>query len=73
MSQMGSETLIHAFMISNLDQNHSLPPGLLQGSHRTKTRQLVQVCGPRGFNHAESGQCVCLLGELGSGCRLGPD
>lgn len=32
MSQMGSETLIHAFMISNSDDSGSLPPGLLQVS-----------------------------------------
>ena len=38
MLQMGSETLIHTFMISNLDYSHSLPPGLLQVSHWKKKR-----------------------------------
>lgn len=50
MSPMGSETLIHAFMISNLDYSNSLPPGLLQDPNGKRKDMLDREATPEILN-----------------------
>lgn len=66
--QMGSETFNSCFYDLQLGLQSFSASRSPSGVHRTRQDSLcIQVCGPRDFNHAESGQCVCLPGELGSG------